>query len=75
MSRKGNCYENAVMESFFTTLKQELVYQRQYQTRKEAKQDIFEYIQAWYNRRRIHSTLSYQSPEQFENQSQYQMAA
>jgi transposase InsO family protein len=63
------------MESFFTTLKQELVYQRQYQTRKEAKQDIFEYIQAWYNRRRIHSTLSYQSPEQFENQSQYQMAA
>ncbi len=49
MSRKGNCYDNACMESFFATLKQELVYHRQYQTRREAKQDIFEYIQVWYN--------------------------
>jgi transposase InsO family protein len=59
MSRKGNCYDNAVMESFFATLKQELVYHRQYQTRKEAKQDIFEYIQVWYNRKRRHSALGY----------------
>lgn len=75
MIRKGNCYDNAVMESFFATLKQELVYQRHYQTRKEAKQDIFEYIQVWYNCKRRHSSLGYQSPEQFENKGQYQMAA
>ncbi len=75
MSRKGNCYDNASMESFFATLKQELVYHRQYQTRKEAKQDIFEYIQVWYNRKRKHSSLDYKSPDQFENLSQYQMAA
>lgn len=75
MSRKGNCYDNACMESFFATLKQELVYHRQYQTRKEAKQDIFEYIQVWYNRKRRHSSLGYFSPEQFENKRQCQMAA
>ncbi len=63
------------MESFFATLKQELVYHRQYQTRNEAKQDIFEYIQVWYNRQRKHSTLGYVSPEQFENKRQYRMAA
>lgn len=75
MSRKGNCYDNAVMESFFATLKQELVYHRQYQTRKEAKQDIFEYIQVWYNRKRRHSALGYLSPEQYENKGQHRMAA
>lgn len=75
MSRKGNCYDNAVMESFFAPLKQELVYHQQYQTRKEAKQAIFEYIEVWYNRQRTHSTLAYLSPEQFENKSRYQMAA
>ncbi len=75
MSRKGNCYDNACMESFFATLKQELVYHRQYQTRKEAKQDIFEYIQVWYNRKRRHSALGYVSPEQYENKGQYRMAA
>lgn len=75
MSRKGNCYDNAVMESFFATLKQELVYHRQYQTRQEAKQEIFEYIQVWYNRKRRHSKLGYLSPEQFENKGQFQMAA
>ncbi len=62
------------MESFFATLKQELVYHRQYETRKEARQDIFEYIQVWYNRKRRHSSLNYMSPYQFENQSQLQMA-
>ncbi len=82
MSRKGNCYDNACMESFpacrtgwFATLKQELVCHRQYQTRQEAKQNIFEYIQVWYNRKRRHSSLGYLSPEQFENKGQYQMAA
>jgi putative transposase len=75
MSRKGNCYDNAVMESFFATLKQQLVYHQQYQTRKEAKQDIFEYIEVWYNRQRRHATLGYLSPEQFENKRRYQMAA
>lgn len=75
MSRKGNCYANACMESFFATLKQELVYHRQYQTRKEAKQDIFEYIHVWYNRKRRHSAPGYQSPEQFENKGQLRMVA
>jgi transposase InsO family protein len=75
MSRKGNCYDNAAMESFFATLKQELVYHHQYQSRQEAKQDIFEYIQVWYNRKRKHSSLNYMSPDQFENLCQYQMAA
>ncbi len=71
----GIRYDNAAMESFFATLKQELVYHRQYQTRTEAKQDIFEYIQVWYNRKRRHSSLNYMSPYQFENHSQYKMAA
>ena len=75
MSRKGNCYDNAAMESFFATLKQELVYHRQYQTRKEAMEDIFEYIQVWYNRKRKHSSLGYRSPDQFENKHLFQMAA
>jgi putative transposase len=75
MSRKGNCYDNAVMESFFATLKQELVYRRQYQSRRQAKQNIFEYIQVWYNRKRMHSSLQYLSPEQFERQSQSTTAA
>ena len=66
MSRVGNCYDNAPMESFFGTLKSELVYHRQYRTRAEAKQDIFAYIEGFYNRRRRHSALGYQSPEQFE---------
>ncbi len=68
-------HDNACMESFFATLKQELIYHRQYQTRKEAKQDIFEYIQVWYNRNRRYSALGYLSPEQFENQVQLLMAA
>jgi putative transposase len=75
MSRKGNCYDNAVMESFFATLKQELVYKRIYENRKEAKQDIFEYIQVWYNRKRSHSSLGYLSPEEFEHKQAYSMAA
>ncbi len=75
MSRKGNCYDNAVLESFFATLKQELVYHHIYQDRKEAKQDIFEYIQVWYNRKRSHSSLGFLSPEEFEHKKAYSMAA
>ena len=67
MSRVGNCLDNAVMESFFATLKSELTHQRTYRTRAEAKSDIFWYIEGFYNRRRRHSTLGYKSPDQFEH--------
>lgn len=66
MSRKGNCWDNAVMESFFATLKKELVHHERYLTREEARQSIFEYIEVFYNRSRRHSALGYISPEQFE---------
>jgi transposase InsO family protein len=66
MSRTGNCWDNACVESFFGTLKRELVYHRQYATRSEATQDIFEYIEVFYNRQRRHSTLGYRSPAEFE---------
>jgi len=66
MSRKGNCWDNAVVESFFHTLKTELIYHCKYKTREEAKQSIFEYIEVFYNRKRRHSTLGYQSPEKYE---------
>lgn len=66
MSGKGNCYDNAVAESFFHTLKTELVYFEDYQTRAEARGSIFEYIEAFYNRERRHSALSYLSPMHFE---------
>src|SRR4051812_20700555 len=66
MSRKGNCWDNAPMESFFHTLKTELVHHRDYQTRDEARHDIFEFVEVFYNRQRSHSTLGYLSPVQFE---------
>ena len=66
MSRVGNCYDNAAMESFWGTLKTELVHHRKYRTREEARQSIFKYIACWYNRKRHHSALGYKSPEQFE---------
>jgi len=66
MSRKGNCWDNAAMESFFATLKKELIHQERYQTRAAAKRSIFEYIEVFYNRERIHSSLGYVSPEKFE---------
>jgi putative transposase len=66
MSRKGNCWDNAPMESFFHTLKTELVHHRDYQTRDEARHDIFEFVEVFYNRQRSHSTLGYLSPAQFE---------
>ncbi len=66
MSRRGNCWDNAVVESFFHTLKTELVHHRRYATREEARQDIFEWIEVFYNRVRRHSTLGYRSPAEFE---------
>jgi putative transposase len=69
MSRKGNCWDNACVESFFGTLKRELVYHRHYATRDEARQDIFEYIEVFYNRQRRHSTLGYDSPAEYETRA------
>lgn len=66
MSRPGNCYDNAVVESFFGTLKSELVHRNRYATRAAARGSIFEWIECWYNRRRRHSSLGYLSPEAFE---------
>jgi len=63
---EGSCYDNAAMESFFHTLKTELVHLNKYSTRQEAKRAIFEYIEGFYNRKRLHSTLGYVSPEVFE---------
>lgn len=68
MSRKGNCYDNAAMESFWSTLKHELVYRCQFLTRNQARQAIFEWIEVFYNRTRLHSSLGFQSPVDFENQ-------
>lgn len=66
MSRKGNCYDNAVAESFFHTLKTGMINHRHYCSRKEAEQDIFEYIEVFYNRQRLHSTNDYWSPVDYE---------
>jgi putative transposase len=66
MSRKGNCYDNAAMESFWSTLKMELVYRRSFLTHSQAKNEIFDYIETFYNRQRSHSALNYQSPFDFE---------
>lgn len=69
LSRKGNCWDNAVVESFFATLKRELIDGEVYRTRDEAAAAIFEWIEGWYNPQRLHSTLDYKSPIEFENQS------
>jgi transposase InsO family protein len=69
MSRKGNCYDNAAMESFWSTLKQELIYRRHFTTRDEARRAIFDFIEVFYNRKRLHSSLDYRSPVDFENQN------
>jgi transposase InsO family protein len=66
MSRSGNCYDNAYMESFFGTLKTELVHGERYQNRLQARLSIFEYVEVFYNRIRPHSALDYKSPEQYE---------
>ena len=64
MSRKADCWDNAPMESFFATLKGELVDERNYLTRAEARADVFGYLEGWYNRRRLHSGIGYRTPEQ-----------
>ncbi|MHB1014891.1 MAG: IS3 family transposase, partial [Desulfurivibrionaceae bacterium] len=66
MSRKGDCWDNAPTESFFGSLKQELVFHQRYATRFHARQSIFDYIERFYNRRRLHSTLGFQSPALYE---------
>ena len=66
MSGKGDCWDNAVMESFWSTLKNEPVNHERYATREEARASIFEYVEVFYNRKRLHSSIGYQSPEQFE---------
>jgi transposase InsO family protein len=75
MSRKGDCWDNAVVESFFGTLKSERVHWRSYQTREQARADIVEYITMFYNSRRLHSYLGYQSPDEFERNGQLANAA
>ena len=66
MSRKGNCWDNAPMESFFATLKKELIHLEEYHTRHEARRSLFEYIEVFYNRVRRHSALGFISPAEFE---------
>jgi transposase InsO family protein len=66
MSRKGNCWDNAVAESFFATLKKELVRNHVFATREAARSDVFEYIEVFYNRRRAHSLLGYETPTSYE---------
>lgn len=75
MSRKGDCWDNAVVESFFGSLKSERVHWRSYQTREEARADILEYITMFYNSHRLHSYLDYQSPDEFERNGQLAVAA
>ena len=75
MSRKGNCYDNAVKESFFHTLKTELVHHEHYRTRDEARASVFDYIETFYNRQRLHSTLGYMSPVDFELAAAAEIAA
>lgn len=70
MSGKGDCYDNAVAESFFSTLEFELLMKNDWHTREDARRAIFRYIETWYNRRRRHSTLGYVSPAEYEQQLQ-----
>lgn len=70
MSRRGDCYDNAVTESFFGTLKTELVHHEQYPTREAGRQSLFEYIEVFYNRQRCHSSLGYLSPTEYEQHLQ-----
>jgi transposase InsO family protein len=69
MSGKGNCYDNAMVETFFKTIKSELIWRTRFQTRQDAEQAIARYIDGFYNPVRRHSALDYQSPVQFENRA------
>jgi transposase InsO family protein len=74
MSRTGDCYDNAAMESFFATLKKECVHRHHFQNRREARQAIFEYLECFYNPVRLHSTLGYTSPRDFEQAADHKMS-
>ena len=75
MGKVGCCYDNAVAESFFASIKKELVHHRRYRTREEARRDIFNYLELFYNRERLHSSLGYNSPVQYEKMMAAQRAA
>jgi transposase InsO family protein len=76
MSRKGNCWDNAVAESFFKSLKTELIYGNKLITKEKMGMEIFEYIEIWYNKKGRHSTLNYKTIEEFNNQNEiYQNVA
>ena len=75
MSRKGNCWDNAVAESFFKSLKTELIYGNKLISKEQMKLEIFEYIEIWYNRKRRHSALNYATIEEFNNQINYKNVA
>ena len=75
MSRKGDCYDNAPMESFFSSIKTELVHRTQFRTRREAKAALFEYIEIFYNRKRRHSGIDYRTPAQAHAEMLIQAAA
>lgn len=68
MSRKGNCWDNAVAESFFSLLKEEMIHHERFRTRQEALDQLFDYIEVFYNRKRIHSAAGFKSPEKFESE-------
>jgi transposase InsO family protein len=65
LGRRGDCYDNAAMESFFSTLKSELIHRARFRTEQEARHQIYEYIEVYYNRQRRHSTLNYQTPAEY----------
>ncbi len=75
MSRKGNCLDNAPMESFFSSIKTELVHQTRFRTRAQARAEIFEYIEVYYNRQRLHSGIGYRTPQEARRQMTAQIAA
>lgn len=71
MSRKGNCYDNAYVESWFSSLKKEWIYRQQFSTKEELRGLVFEYIETWYNSKRKHSSLGYLSPREYKNNQQF----
>ena len=72
MSGKGNCYDNAITETFFHTLKTEMIFWERFETRDEARRKLFHYIEVWYNRQRLHSSLGYMAPVEYEQQFHHQ---
>lgn len=75
MSRKGNCYDSACAETFFSTIKNEMIYLRRFKTREEARRAVFEYIEIFYNRKRRHQSLNYMTPAKYLNEYKKRQAA